>query len=75
MCELVLYLSHTQIIAGLYKGFEMFLIMGLAHLFASLVLFVFDPQSADMVIHAIGGLVEFSIGLAIVFANKGEFSI
>lgn len=53
----------------------MFLIMGLAHLFASLVLFVFDPQSADMVIHAIGGLVEFSIGLAIVFANKGEFSI
>lgn len=53
----------------------MFLIMGSLHLFASLVLFVFDPQSSDAIVHAIGGLVEFSIGLGIVFANNGEFSI
>ena len=53
----------------------MFLIMGTMHLIASFVLFLFEPSSADMAIHFIGGLIEFVIGSVIFFVDDCIFRI
>lgn len=53
----------------------MFLIMGFAHLLAAFVLFLTFPSSNDLQVHAIGGLVEFAIGLYIFFSNNCRFTV
>jgi hypothetical protein len=53
----------------------MFLIMGLAHLFASFVLALTYPDSNDLIVHFWGGVVELLIGLYILRANNYKFTV
>jgi hypothetical protein len=53
----------------------MFLIMGSCHLLAAFVLALTYPSSNDLIVHAIGGLVELSIGAYIFFSNNCRFTV
>lgn len=53
----------------------MFLIMGFSHIVASFILFLTYPQSSDMPIHFIGGLIELFIGVGIYLSNDCKFRV
>jgi hypothetical protein len=53
----------------------MFLIMGFCHLLAAFVLALTYPGSNDLIVHAIGGLIELSIGAYIFFSNNCRFTV
>lgn len=55
------------------RGLIMFLIMGSCHLLAAFVLALTYPGSNDLIVHAIGGLIELSIGAYVFVSNNYKF--